>query len=254
MSHSPARKNISLGRLFLPENLRRRFELERFHVCEFVRREAIPALSAGMQVLDAGSGRLKEQVMRPELLATGATLHTLDYCEGPGVDFVGDVANLPFKDCSYDSVICTQVLEHVKSPPKTCSELVRVLKPGGMLYLTAPQSAPLHNLPWHFFNPTKIGIQTMLEELGMEVVKIKPQGGHFSQLATVLHYTVPVLQQSNLPKVVKFPAELAARFLFGFVAKLILIPLDALDTQCKNAGGWCFAARKPQLSPSSPLP
>ncbi|WP_395752818.1 class I SAM-dependent methyltransferase [Prosthecobacter sp.] len=252
MSQSPTRQNISLGRLFLPASLRQRFELERYHVCEFVRREAIPALHSGMQVLDAGSGRLKEQVMREELLASGATLHTLDFCAGPGVDFVGDVSDLPFKEGSYDAVICTQVLEHVKSPPKTVSELVRVLKPGGMLYLTAPQSAPLHNLPWHFFNPTKLGIQMLLEDLGMEVVKIKPQGCHFSQLATVLHFTVPVLQQSSLPKIVKFPAELAARFLFGFVAKLVLIPLDKFDTQCKNAGGWCFAARKPQSSPSTP--
>jgi len=249
MSHPTIRQGLSLGRLFLPANLRQRLQIERFHVCEFVRHEAIPALRAGMLVLDAGSGRLEEQVMRVELLATGATLHTLDVCEGPGVDFVGDVANLPFDDASYDAVICTQVLEHVKSPPKTCAELIRVLKPGGMLYITAPQSAPLHNLPWHFFNPTKLGIQMLLEEQGMEIIKVTPQGRHFSQVATVLHYTVPVIQQSSLPKLLKFPVELLARVLFGFVTKLLLIPLDAIDTQCRNAGGWCFAARKPQIPP-----
>ncbi|MEZ5384365.1 MAG: class I SAM-dependent methyltransferase [Prosthecobacter sp.] len=250
MNSSPTRQNLSLGRVFLPSSLRRRLQIERFHVCEFVRNEAISSLRAGMLVLDAGSGRLEEQVMREELLATKATLHTLDVCEGPGVDYVGDVADLPFADASYDAVICTQVLEHVKSPSKTCAELIRVLKPGGMLYLTAPQSAPLHNLPWHFFNPTKLGIQMLLEEHGMEITKVTPQGRHFSQVATVLHYTVPVIQQSSLPKFVRFPAELLARVLFGFVTKMLLLPLDAIDTQCRNAGGWCFAAKKPKTSPA----
>lgn len=237
-------RRISLGRLFLPEKFHERMQLERYHVCQFLRDHAIPMLKPGMKVLDAGSGHLEEQVMREELLATGITLHTMDMNPGPGVDFTGDVSAMEFASDTYDVVICTQVMEHVQSPPKTMQELARVLKPGGSLYVTAPQSAPLHNIPWHYFNPTKFGLTLLLEQNNMEIRKVVPQGAHFSQLATALHYTVPVLQQSSLPAWARVPMTLFARLMFGFVAKVILVPLDRFDTQTRNAGGWCFAAVK----------
>ncbi len=38
---------------------------------------------------------------------------------------VGDINTLPFKDESYDSVICSEVLEHVDSPKDSIKELIR---------------------------------------------------------------------------------------------------------------------------------
>ena len=46
-----------------------------------------------------------------------------------------DIISLPFADCSLDAVICSEVLEHVDSPQKSIEELIRVLKPGGILAL-----------------------------------------------------------------------------------------------------------------------
>ena len=238
-------RRLSLGRLFLSSSLHERMQLDRYHICQFIRHHALPLLKPGMLVLDAGSGHLEEQLMRKELLATGATLHTMDMNPGPGVDFTGDVSAMEFASETYDAVICTQVMEHVQSPERTCAELTRVLKPGGHLFITAPQSAPLHNIPWHYFNPTKFGLQMLVEKNGLKILEIVAQGGHFSQLATDLHYTVPVIRQSSLPGIVKLPLEIAARFLFGFVAKLILIPLDRYDTEKRNASGWCFHTLKP---------
>lgn len=246
MSAAAAKPNrISLGRIFLPSSLHERFQIDRYHICKFIREHAIPLLKPQLLVLDAGSGHLKEQMMRKELLATGATLQTCDMNAGLGVDFVEDVSNMSFTDAQYDVVICTQVMEHVQSPEKTCAELVRVLKPGGHLFITAPQSANLHNLPWHYFNPTKFGLHLLIEKNGLEIKAIVPQGGHFSQLATTLHYTVPVIAQSNLPALIKRPAELMAQFFFGFVTKVILLPLDRFDVESRNAPGWCFHAMKP---------
>lgn len=45
---------------------------------------------------------------------------------------------LPFKDHTFDLIVCHEVLEHVQDPAKTISEMIRVLKPGGALYLEAP--------------------------------------------------------------------------------------------------------------------
>ena len=49
-----------------------------------------------------------------------------------------DALRLPFKDASFDKVICSEVLEHVKDDEQGVRELVRVLKRGGALAVTVP--------------------------------------------------------------------------------------------------------------------
>jgi len=220
-------------------------QVERWYVHDFIRREAMPLMKPGLKVLDAGSGKLPEQYLRDEILATGATLHTCDLNFGPGVDFEADVSDLPFEDGAYDIVLNTQVLEHVKDPGKVCKELARVLKPGGLLFLTTPQSSPLHNLPWNFFNFTNLGLGLLMNAAGLEQVKVLPQGGHFALLAFELHWTVREIRRSSLPKGIKVPLMLAAQALFGFVLKLPLIWLDRFDREPLNTMGWNVMYRKP---------
>jgi SAM-dependent methyltransferase len=44
--------------------------------------------------------------------------------------------SLPFPDNSFEVVICDNVVDHAESPERIARELVRILKPGGMLYFT----------------------------------------------------------------------------------------------------------------------
>tara|TARA_B110000014_G_scaffold264453_1_gene266231 strand:+ start:1270 stop:1977 length:708 start_codon:yes stop_codon:yes gene_type:complete len=53
-----------------------------------------------------------------------------------------DIHNLPFLDNTFDAVICSEVLEHIESVPKAISELVRVLKPKGVLGISVPRFLP----------------------------------------------------------------------------------------------------------------
>lgn len=235
----------SLGSLFLPKKLHDRMQVDRWYVHDFIRKEAISRMKSGFKVLDAGSGKLEEQHLREEILATGAILHTCDLNFGPGVDFEADVSSMPFEDGTYDIVLNTQVLEHVKDPGKVCTELARVLKPGGLLFLTTPQSSPLHNLPWNFFNFTNLGLGLLMDAAGLERVKVLPQGGHFALLAFELHWTVKEIRRSSLPAVVKHPLALASQALFGFALKLPLLWLDRFDKDPLNTMGWNLLCRKP---------
>ena len=236
---------ISLGRLFLPRGWHERLQVDRYPILAFIRREAIPRMSEGMKVLDAGSGRLPEQTLRSDILATGATLHTLDFCAGEGVDFVGDVSALPFEAESYDNVLSTQVLEHVQDPERVCAEMARVLKPGGHLFLTTPQSSPIHNEPWNYFNFTHYGLTLLFEKAGLQVVQKQAQGGHFALLAFELHWTVRFLQNRPIPALLKTPLVFLTKILFGFVLKVPLLWLDRLDTKPLNTQGWNFHGQKP---------
>ena len=66
----------------------------------------------------------------------------LDYIscdlESPLADIKGDICNLPFKDASFDWILCNHVLEHIPNDTKAMHELFRVLKPGGKALLQVP--------------------------------------------------------------------------------------------------------------------
>ena len=55
---------------------------------------------------------------------------------------LGDGRRLPFREASFDSIICTETLEHVADDGAVLSELARVLKPGGRLAVSVPDTLP----------------------------------------------------------------------------------------------------------------
>lgn len=50
----------------------------------------------------------------------------------------GDATRLPFADAAFDRVVTSEVLEHIQDDVAALNELVRVLRPGGMLAVTVP--------------------------------------------------------------------------------------------------------------------
>lgn len=74
-----------------------------------------------------------------------------------GYSFVtGDAASLPFDDCSFDVVTMNDFFEHAADPSKALSEAMRVLRPGGRLYINFPpyyhpygaHLSDAINIPW----------------------------------------------------------------------------------------------------------
>lgn len=59
---------------------------------------------------------------------------------------VADGARLPFSDAMFGAVVCTEVLEHVDDPRLVFAEMARVLRPGGIAYVTTPNYANVAGL------------------------------------------------------------------------------------------------------------
>ena len=55
---------------------------------------------------------------------------------------VGNINSIPLESASLDAVMCSEVLEHVDSPEESIQELIRVLKPGGVMALSVPRYLP----------------------------------------------------------------------------------------------------------------
>jgi SAM-dependent methyltransferase len=53
-----------------------------------------------------------------------------------------DMTRMPFKDCSFNIVICSEVLEHIAAWRQAVKEGIRVLKPGGHLVISVPRRWP----------------------------------------------------------------------------------------------------------------
>jgi len=99
----------------------------------------------------------------------------------PEVKFLCDVHNMNIiSDNSYDSALCLEVLEHVMNPFQAVSEIYRILKKDGTLILTVPHLSRLHDEPYDYFRYTKYGLQSLLESVGFEILRIVPRGGLFS--------------------------------------------------------------------------
>jgi SAM-dependent methyltransferase len=78
---------------------------------------------------------------------------SMDLVDTPIVDIVCNAEDMPVEDCSYDLVLCTQVLEHCENPQGIVDECHRVLKPRGTLIVTVPSVYPVHGYPadnWRF--------------------------------------------------------------------------------------------------------
>ena len=58
--------------------------------------------------------------------------------DGPGSIICGDVQYLPFKDNIFDSVMCSEVLEHLPYPELCINEVYRVTKKNGVGVFTTP--------------------------------------------------------------------------------------------------------------------
>ena len=107
--------------------------------------EVMGYAAPGAAVLDLGCGP-RDQATPMEYL--GYRYLGVDY-SGKDADLLVDAHALPFKLASFDVVFSYAVLEHLHNPFVALSEIVRVLKPGGIFIGTVSQGEPFHDSYFH---------------------------------------------------------------------------------------------------------
>ena len=126
--------------------------------------------------LDAGSGRSPFESL---LLQHVDRLTNLDVEDRSGkVDILGDIQAMPeLAEKSFDTILCSQVLEHVPRPWDAMREFSRLLKPGGALILSVPHLSVIHEAPHDYYRYTQYGLAALCEQSRLQVVCVRATGG-----------------------------------------------------------------------------
>lgn len=226
----------------LPEWLRFRLDPYNTVADRFVA-AAATRLPSGARVLDAGAGDC-----RHARLFAQARYFGTDNAVGDAVaydyarlSFLSDLTRLPVRPGTLDAIVSVNVLEHVGDPAAVLAECHRALRPGGTLYLVAPQSWPVHQAPQDFQRFTQHGLARLLGGAGFTALEIDAVGGVFWNLGMRSLHLLTYFRGRA------FPLALLLAPVFGFLLPLACFYLDRLDRAREDTLGYTVVARRPDV-------
>lgn len=134
------------------------------------------------------------------------------------IDVFYNGRDVPFKEKSFDSVLCIEVCEHLFDVDKAFSEINRVLRPGGIILITTPFIWEEHEQPFDFGRYTEFGLKDVLNRHQFEIISFEKCGNFIEVIA----------QMWNLYWFKKFFRRLAfLRFIF---IPILILPTNLLGT------------------------
>ena len=134
---------------------------------------------ASGRLLDLGCGHVplygtyRDRVSEVVCVDWADTLH-----KNPHLDYELDLNEpLPFECKSFDTILLTDVLEHVPEPRRVLEEIARLLRNGGKLLLGVPFLYWLHETPHDYYRYTSFALRRLCEQSDMSVLELDPLGG-----------------------------------------------------------------------------
>jgi len=230
----------AVDREFLNPSKRRPHYLERISIVKALKK-AQHQVKSGM-ILDVGCGMKPYKSL---LNASGSAYYGTDYPltmkgsygKSTKADFFSESTLLPFNNNTFDTLLSTQMLEHVSDPKKVIQEMGRVLKPGGIMILSAPMTWPLHEEPYDFFRYTLHGLRHLLQKANFEILDEIPRGNNFTTMAQMLLDT----QLDNTSQ--SFPKRLYSLILSLVVNQLCSV-INLFQPAQRLCLGWVMVAKK----------
>lgn len=104
------------------------------------------------------------------------------------IDIFGTAYKIPVTSDSFDSVICTAVLEHLEEPELALKESYRVLKKGGYAIYSVPFIWHLHEEPRDFYRYSKHILEYLFNKTGFEVIELKALSGFWVTFGQLFVY------------------------------------------------------------------
>ncbi|MDP3612751.1 MAG: methyltransferase domain-containing protein, partial [Rubrivivax sp.] len=94
------------------------------------------------------------------------------------VDLVCDLSQpLPLPDATFDTIVFSDVLEHLPEPVAVWHEMARLLAPGGRIVLNVPFYYSVHAHPHDYARYTRFALERFAQLSGLRVLHLQAVGG-----------------------------------------------------------------------------
>jgi len=148
---------------------------------------------------------------------------------------------LPLESNAYDTVILSDVLEHIKEPKALWKEINRIMICDGILFLNVPFFYWLHEEPHDYYRYTKYALLAMAEESGFEVIEFETLGGVPEILADILAKTT-----IRIPRIGKLLAVIIQKLTSIFIRMKIGKKISKV-TSNQFPFGYAIIAKKTKM-------
>ena len=114
----------------------------------------------------------------------------LDMREGPGVDVIADIVSDSWHRAGpekFNTVVCTETLEHVTDPWKAIDNIADALNPGGLCIVSVPFLWNFHDYPSDYWRITPPGMELLFERAGFVEIDCRFGGQILDEEHTYSH-------------------------------------------------------------------
>jgi len=141
------------------------------------------------KLLDVGCGNKPYQSILPTDEYTGIDVGITPHDKNK-VDLMFDGVNIPFGHDHFDSILCTEVLEHCTEPVTLLNEMYRVMKKDAFAFLSVPMFMEHHEAPYDFRRFTYYGIKKIADDAGFKIIFLEHRGNFLSVYLAAKYHAI----------------------------------------------------------------